>query len=241
MKVANSLFVYSLICFCLLTACTETETIAPPTQRANRILEFTVVNTPESIYGVVNDQDSTIKVYLPYYYYSTILEAAVTTSPNATVIPESGTLIEDLLPVITGDTIIYYTVTDKEGAAAKYRLVIETQQPVLTVNELTENAAEPATFNSSVMYGKYPIYAYIELTGANFFRTLNGAPISKVTFISEEGTVIPAVDANSSTTTSLTVAMPFNTGMPDGLYYVHIQCYSQSVTLQNPIRIQSPL
>jgi hypothetical protein len=234
--------IYSLACMSFLVACTETETVDPPAQRANRILTYTVVNTPDPIHGVVNDLDSTITVYVPYYYYLNLLQADIAVSGGATVTPASGTLIEDLVGIMRGDTTLRYTVTASDGSKAVYKLVINPQQPALTVEELTTDAASPAEFNSSFLYmGKYEIYSNLQLTGANFFKSADGSVLSDVTFISEEGTEIPALAVSSNEASSLTVVIPFNDSIPDGLYYIRVDCYSQSVTLQHPVRIKSPM
>lgn len=226
----------------MLTACTETETIAPPEQRANRILTYTIVNTPNPIYGAVNDLDSTITVYVPYYYYLSLLQAELTVSEGASVTPASGTMIEDVARIALGDTTIHYTITATDGGKADYKLIIDTQQPTLTVNNVTTDPATPAEFPSSYLYlNKYEIYSAIPLTGKNLFKNADGTPRAKVTFIAADGTEIPALAASANDTESLNAIIPFSDKIAPGLYHIRIDCYSQSVTLSNPVRIKSPI
>lgn len=225
----------------ILAGCTDTETIEPPALPVNRILTYTVVNTPTTIHGAVNGLDSTIVVYIPYYYYLDLLQPEITVSAGASVAPESGTMIEDLVRVVRGDTVIHYTVTGADGSKATYRLRVETQQPELTLNELTTDPASPAEFPASFLYlNKYEIYSPVQITGKNLFKSAGGVIEAKVTFINEQGTEISALDIASANTSSLTAIVPFTTDIPDGLYRIRVDCYSQTVTLKNPIRIKTP-
>jgi hypothetical protein len=224
----------------LLAACTDTETVEPPALRANRVLTYEVANTAEPLYGAVNDQDSTIKVYLPYFYYLSTLEGNVTVSDGATVTPASGTLLKNVPAIARGDTAVYYTVTAADGSSKRYTLLLETRQPELIVDELTTDPETPAAFYSSVMYKDFPIYSSLMLTGRNIFNTAQGTRLAKVTFIAADGTEIPAADAGSNESISLIVTLPLNTDMPNGLYKIRVDCYSQTITLKNPIQITSP-
>jgi hypothetical protein len=226
----------------LLAACTDTETVEPPDLRTNRVLTYEVANIADPIYGAINDEDSTIKVYLPYFYYLNALEGNVTVSNGATVTPASGTLLRNVPAIVTGDTTVYYAVTAADGSTARYKLVVDTRQPELLIDELTTDPETPAAFYSSVLYNNsFPIYSSLMLTGENIFKTAQGNAVAKVTFIAEDGTEIPAIDANSNESISLIVVLPLDTDMPNGLYKIRVDCYSQSVTLENPIQITSPL
>jgi hypothetical protein len=231
---------YALLALGLLAACSDTETVEPPAQRADRILTYEVSNTADPIYGAVNDQDSTIRVYLPYFYYLSVLEGTVTVPTGTTVTPASGTLLKNVPAIAKGDTTVYYDVKAEDGSSKRYRLVVDTRQPELVVDELTTDPETPAAFYSSVMYNDRPIHSGLLLTGKNLFKTAQDDVLAKVTFIAEDGTEIRALDANSNQSVSLMVVLPFNTDMPDGLYKVRIDCYSHSVTLKNPIQIASP-
>lgn len=231
---------YALLALGLLAACTDTETVEPPAQRTDRILTYEVANTAEPIYGAVNDQDSTIRVYLPYFYYLTVLEGKVTVPTGTTVTPASGTLLKNVPAIAKGDTTVYYDVTTEDGDSKRYTLRIDTRQPELVVDELTTDPETPAEFYSSVMYKGNPIHSALMLTGKSFFKTAQGNVLTKVTFIAEDGTEIRALDANSNESISLVVILPFDTEMPNGLYKVRVDCYSHSVTLKNPIHITSP-
>jgi len=225
----------------LLTGCTETETIEPPAQPANRILTYTVVNTPDPVHGAVNDNDSTITVYLPYYYYLSLMQTELTVSEGATVTPDSGTTLDDLVRVIKGDTVIRYTVTDTKGKKKTYTLHVETQQPALEIDEITTDAAAPKEFASSYLYQeKYEVYTAVPITGKNLFKNIGNQTQVTVTFINEQGTEISAVDVNVYSTTSITAILPFHWQMAPGLYRVRVECYSHTITIKNPIRIKSP-
>lgn len=240
MKYIRNTSYSALLALSLLTACSDTETVEPPAQRTNRILTYEVANTAESIYGAVNDQDSTIKVYLPYFYYLTVLQGNVTVPEGASVSPTSGTLLKNVPAIVRGDTTVYYDVTAADGSTARYKLVLDTQQPALVVDELTTDPETPAAFYSSVMYKGTPIYSGLLLTGKNFFKTAQGNVLTKVTFIAEDGTETKALDANTNESISLMVTIPMDTDMPNGLYKIRVECYGHITTLKNPIQIVSP-
>lgn len=241
MNYIHNILSLALLALGLLAACTDTETVEPPAPLANRILTYEVANTADRLYGAVNDQDSTIKVYLPYFYYLTVLEGNVTVSEGATVTPASGTLLRNVPAIAKGDTTVYYNVTAADGSSNRYRLLVDTRQPALVVDELTTDPETPAAFYSSVMYKGTPIYSGLMLTGKNLFKTAQGNVLAKVTFIADDGTEIPALDVASNESISLMVTLPLNTDLPNGLYTIRVDCYSQSVTLKNPVQITSPL
>jgi hypothetical protein len=236
--IRNTYFVW--LTLGLLAACTDTEIVEPPALRANRVLTYEVANTAEPLYGAVNDRDSTIKVYLPYFYYLSTLEGNVTVSDGATVTPTSGTLLKNV-PAIAKGATVYYTVTAADGSSRRYTLLVDTRQPELIVDELTTDPETPAAFYNSVLYKDFPIYSSLMLTGKNIFNTAQGTRLAKVTFIAEDGTEIPAADAGSNESISLIVTLPLNTDMPNGLYKIRVDCYSKTITLKNPIQITSPL
>lgn len=234
------LYICSAIVFFSIASCTETETIAPPELASNRILEYKVVNTSETIYGAINEEEQMITVYLPYYYYLTILQAEVSISDGATIVPESGTYIENLVDVIKGDSTVVYTVTDTDGNAVDYQLQVETQQPELVVDELTTDPDNPTVYYSSVVYMGYDITSTISLTGENMFSSTSNEYLAEVTFISEDGTEIPALLTVNNSTSQIVSTVPYNDNIPDGLYDIRVDIYGQSVTLEYPISIQSP-
>ncbi|GAA0525872.1 hypothetical protein LX66_0407 [Chitinophaga japonensis] len=229
----------------LLAACTKTETVAPPAERSNRILAYRVTNVAgDTILGVVNDPDSVIRVYLPYYYYLTSLVPDIQVSAGATVTPASGTLVENLLDVFDNGRDIRYTVTGQDGSKATYRLLIEVQQPDFTVDELTTDPASPAEYVNNDI-GDVPVYLswYGDVSSGN--QELDRQLI-RVTLTGEEGNAY-VVDNNagfklSSGPSYVFFYLPPNSAasLPTGLYHISIRFYSKTVTLQNPVRIVQP-
>lgn len=229
--------------FFLATACDEDDANLPA-QRANRILEYKVVNVSgDPVVGSVNDNDSTIMLYLPYYYYLNILMPEITVSEGATVDPESGELIQDMMDYFEHGRDIHYTVTAKDKTTATYHLSIDVQQPAFFVQELSEDAENPAVFTNTVDADPFTI----QWSGQTpiFENTEINVNVIRVTLVREDGFTYTFSNNTSHsgippqfTEERASYYLPDDPALlPAGLYTVKVRFYSREVTLENPVRI----
>lgn len=242
----RSLRLAAICCMTALafTACTKTETIAPPAEDAAKILEYKIVNVQgQPIYGAVNEKDTTISVYLPIYRELVVLEPEIKVSEGATVKPETGTLIEDLLTVLRSDEPIKYIVTSREGKSRTYTLKIEVQQPALTLEELsTATEVQEYTIDMTAFYSDIRF----AIKGAGFHENHD---LIKVVLVDEAGKDSPPLTIAFSTNNDLSrldVSVtkfeephdPLLLHLPaTGLYKVRVYVYGKAATMQYPIRI----
>lgn len=233
----------------MLAGCTKTETIPAPAEEQNRILQYSVVNVQgDPIYGAVNDADSTIKIYLPFYLQLTILEPEIRVSEGATVDPVSGTMIEDLMDVFLNGRDLRYKVTAKNGAVKTYTLEIEVQQPPVELEEISPGAAEPVEYvmDTSQIFSS----VRINLKGTGFSENHD---LVKVVLVDAAGAEVTGDLAVATTNTndlnSLTVDITkYQQNVPEvlkhitwgGLYRIRVYSYARSATTQFPIRISKP-
>jgi len=142
-------FYYTLLAvFFMLPACTKTDIVPFTPETDNQLLEYKIVNVQGSpIYGAINQQDSSITVYLPFYLQLITLEPEMKVSDGATVTPVSGTMIEDLLDLFHKGREIKYNVKGKDGKVKTYTLHIQVQQPDLILQEVSTDAANPNTYS----------------------------------------------------------------------------------------------
>jgi hypothetical protein len=235
----------ALWCICLATvmaSCTKTTEIEPPAQAQNRILSYQITNVQGTpIEGVVNDDNKTIKVYLPYHYYLTTLEPTIKISDGATITPTSGTLIEDLLDFFDNGRDISYEVTAKDGSKAVYKLQIIVQQGDFKLEEISPSATEitELAFGGNVTADMY-IPCSGEIPSGNI--TLDRQLI-KITLTGQDGSTY-VIDNNIGAKLDVTVnAIYFslaNSSVPNlkaGIYNVKVRFYSKVVSLKNPIKI----
>ncbi|HEX6431645.1 MAG TPA: hypothetical protein VF008_28335 [Niastella sp.] len=128
----------------------------------NRIISYKVQSpTTGGIYAFVNDSDSTINVYLPYFYALNYLEVAAIGLPTGTTISPSA---DELVPVFTNAPFTY-TVTAGNKASRKYTVKVIVLQEKLVINELsTASTTRTLAFN----FGSGTLAdAYFEVTGSN--------------------------------------------------------------------------
>jgi len=215
-----------LVLLSLAYACTKTATITPPAPAGNRIISYKITNVQgDPLYGAVNDTDSSITVYLPYYLYLTILAPEIQISEGARVEPATGSFIENLPDLFTAGRDIRYTVTGKDSSKFTYKLHIEVQQPRLSLTELSPDATTPAVYFTG---------STAELTGNNFI--VNNT-LTKVSLVDKTGKETSTDQAYLyvSGPSQLYFAIPT---VPAGQYYVKIYSYSQWAVTNYPIEIQ---
>ncbi|PWV48225.1 hypothetical protein [Chitinophaga sp. S165] len=223
----------------LAAACKKTETIEAPAQANNRILSFKVTNVPdEAVYGAVNDEQGTITVILPYYYYLTTIQPEIAVPEGATVSPASGVLIDSITKKMTEGTKIEYVVTAKDGSKATYKLLLTTQQPAITLDELSTDPANP-----TVLYHSKPAtfeFNFFEVTGKNFIpqQELLGI-FSTISYLNEQGNVVYTAVNGDNYTYRIGTAVPSAEQLPAGLYRIRVTSYTRSATMKNPVKVQS--
>jgi len=233
--------VSSLVIGGLLISCKKTETIEPPAQAQNRILSYQVTNVSgDPLVGVVNDTEKTIKLYLPYYLYLTVLQPDIKVSEGAAVSPASGTLVENILDLFDQNKNISYTVTGKDGTKSTYKLLIEVQQgdfkleEISTATETTELVV--SRFDNPALY--IPWSGDIPSGNIELDRSL-----IKITLIDEAQKEF-VINNNSgyklfATSSALTYNLQTNTftDFKSGVYKIKVRFYSKTVALKYPVKI----
>jgi hypothetical protein len=120
----------SMICMILLAgqSCTKTELVQYEREPSNRMLEYKIVNTPEVLYGVVDDIDNSISVYIPYYLSIDYIVPQIKLQDGAKLIDAAGNEIdlrEDLDPVHIDSAGYQYRVKDAGNIVRTYTLKAE--------------------------------------------------------------------------------------------------------------------
>lgn len=129
----------------MLSSCTKTETVEAP----NRITEFKITNVPEGkdpIYGAINDNDNTIKVYLPFFYYLPVIIPEIKTSAGASVTPSNREVSGNLFDAFKTGQPLTYVVKPVTGPERIYTLHVETQQGELKLNEVNSDPVTPKEY-----------------------------------------------------------------------------------------------
>lgn len=242
----------SLFMIAAVTACTKKETIDAP----NRIVEFKISNVPEGkapVYGAINDNDNTITAYLPFYYQLPVIIPEIIVSAGATVSPESGSVVNDLLEAFKTGKKLMYTVKPVNGPERVYTLTLETQQSELQLNELSADPANPTVY--TLDYSVPGAYSAIDMTlkGKNI---LSSADVNSVILVDQatkkEYDMKAALSINNSPTAGISLNVYIDKyvygstteetalakSLPDdAVFTVKVFSYSRQVTLKNPIRI----
>jgi hypothetical protein len=227
----------------LAVSCTKTETIDAPGLATNRILEYKITNVSgDPIYGVINDDNKTITAYVPYYYYLTSLQAEIKVSDGASITPGSNSVLEHLDSLFFTESPLY-KVTAKDGSSATYKLVVETQQPALAVNEVTEDSWTTSSVSETYPYDRPVNYT---ITGSNFIVNSSWTVTPKVIFIGTDGKEYKPVGTSNFSTSngidgSFSVYMPYKETIPEGTYKIKVISYSRMVLLEKTIQIVYPV
>ncbi|RAJ06655.1 hypothetical protein LX64_01782 [Chitinophaga skermanii] len=227
------------------TSCSKTTTIDPPALAQNRVLTYKIVNVAgDPIQGIVNDRDSAITVYLPYYLQLTSIQPEITISEGASITPASGTLVEDLLKMFFSGTKIQYVVKAKDGAQRTYTLKIEAQQPPLVINELSPDANTITAYD----FNMGDLYASLSITlhGSGFAASND---LIQADLLDATGKAVFKFGLSTFNTNNLTM-MGINIARYNptdyealkalpatGLYKIRVYSYAKVVTLQHPIRL----
>lgn len=225
----------------LTTACTKTDTIAPPELSQSRMLEYKIVNVQgEPITGTIDQADSSITVYIPFYLQLVTLEPQITVAAGATVTPASGTLIEDLMDVFQNGRDIKYIVTGKDGGKSTYTLKIAVQQPPIVLKELS---TADNIRNYNIRAAATSLRIVLEGSGFNENRDL-----MKLEMVDEEGNIYPLGIAVNAFNDTYSININLSKNQPDGAavfnsfettktFRIRVYNYARQAITQYPIRI----
>lgn len=220
------------VCATLLFSCKKTEDAPPITE--SRILQYAVTNAADGpIQGVINDKESTITLYIPYYTALTSLLPEIKIPAGATVTPASNVLLENWLVKQAMDSAMVYTVQSKDGIAS-YRLRVDGQQPDIVVNEVSVDPANPRV----ITHRPKEESVTISIGGDNL------APNAKTNFVTlvneaGKGFLLETKTYYPISYKGFTGALPPDTNaLPSGKYYVRVTCFSKTVKLKNPVIIK---
>lgn len=172
------------LCLCVLMgACTKTELVPYDKQTANRITEYKVTNGAEDLFGIIDNVDNTITVYIPYYISIDVIVPKITLEEGAKLLDKDGNeidLAEDLEPVPVETEGYTYTVQDVNGIERKYTLKIEIvpfYQPLVTGYGVTRDAnnnvvADSVATAEVLVNSRLLIYGNFESSSSNGKLTL---------------------------------------------------------------------
>lgn len=195
----------------------------------NRIMSFTIANEPDdSIHGAINDKDSSITIYLPYYSeYYFISNPGITLSKGATISPD----MNELIPVFSTEPFVY-TVTGGKGEKRNYTVKVVVQQPELYLTEFsTETTVNTITSND-----------YILIKGQNFVPDFNS---TNVYFINAAGykLVLKGEDSYPKTSSAINY-LPVSSiykdkldEIPWGEFYIEMESYGLKKRMKYPVNL----
>jgi hypothetical protein len=157
------------------TACKKTEIIPLEKVSKNRILTYSVTNGANTLQGAVDNIDSTITVYLPYYSGIDHLVPEITLEEGASLIDAAGNKINldggvEPVPVTTKDYT--YRVLGDDASVRKYKLIIGLQPyaPKLVAGYLydyTNKKIDDVSSIDKVLGGQVYIMGNFESTSTN--------------------------------------------------------------------------
>ncbi|HWW41698.1 hypothetical protein [Pedobacter sp.] len=234
---------FSLVISILVVSCKKTETIEPPAQAQNRILSYQVTNVSgDPLVGVVNDTEKTIKLYLPYYLYLTVLQPAIKVSEGASINPASGVLVENLLDVFDQGKTVEYTVTGKDGSKATYKLIIEVQQGDFKLEEISASATDltELTFDHKFKNDYLTVNWSGDIPSGNAELDRQ---LLKIT-LTDQNQKTYVIDNNrgaklSATALRLDYLLSYTSvpGLESGIYTVKVRFYGKTASLKYPVKI----
>ncbi|MEC5142114.1 hypothetical protein [Chitinophaga sp. 212800010-3] len=201
----------------------------------NRILQFTVTNAADGpIQGVINNNDTSIVLYIPYYTALITILPDIKLPTGATVTPASNTLLQNWMVKQAMDTPIIYTVKAGNGNTAAYRLKVDGQQPDMIVNEFSTDAANPVVIT-------HRHKSESDMMGISGDNLVPNTKTNFITLVSESGrgytleTKPNSVIGYKYFTGSIP---PDSNALPSGKYYIRVTCFSKTAKLKNPVIIK---
>lgn len=217
-------FVMSII-WSTLFSCTKTETIDYEKEPANKILEYKITNSQQTLLGAIDNETNTITVLIPYYLSIDYLVSEIELDEGAKLLDSLGTEInlENLEPVKLGETV-KYIVKSSDGVQRTYTLVQKiTPHPdplAITISGI----AEGITLIEKPVYGRFTILGNFESTSLN----------AKFYFTNKETGEVHTDYAYAASITpgaQYTMQMDISPDAKAGAYDVHMEHQGRSVDL----------
>lgn len=191
-----------------------------------RILEYSVENTPEVIYGAINDSARTITIYLPLQYADfRIIDPVISLPEGTTIAPGDDVPV----PVIPEEPFIY-TVSAPGQEDVEYKVIAIRQHPEMILNELSTSED---TTNFIV-----PSTSSLIITGKNFIPDLS---ITSAYLIDEDENeykldfIFENQDRALSTELRYTIG---NVELGGKLYWVEMRAYALTARMKYPIYLK---
>lgn len=222
-----SIFIYS---------CEKTEVVPYEKEAANRMLEYRVTNSAEDLFGVIDDVDNTITVYIPYYISVDFLVPRITLEDGATLIDEDGAtinLLEDLEPVNVEDEGYTYTVKDATGATRKYTVdihIVPFYQPLATgyrtIRDADNNVIADTVSTAEVLVNsQFTIYGNFESSSGKGKLTLIN---NKTNEVVPDGLQLISVSRNRETHY---MTAKVSAEVDSGFYHIEVEHQGRKDTL----------
>ena len=191
----------------------------------NRILEFSVENTPEVIYSSIDDGARTITVYLPHYYLLGVIDPLITMPEGSSISPDD----QELVPVFSEEPFVY-TVSAPDQEDVQYTVLPIIQQPQIIMDELS-------TAEDTTVY-LFPGSNGITITGENFIPNLN---VTTTYLIDENENEWPFELAAGQELIwrSNLINYPAPTdNLTEGTYWVEMRAYALTKRMKYPIYLK---
>lgn len=123
-------FILCSIVFTTLLSCTKTEILPLVEKTSNRILEYKITNDAEALSGAIDDVNSTITVYIPYYSGIDVIVPEIKIETGAVLVDADSKEInlDGGIEPVPVDTVGYkYHVLGSDDIIRNYSLIIKTQ------------------------------------------------------------------------------------------------------------------
>ncbi|MFD2556493.1 hypothetical protein [Sphingobacterium tabacisoli] len=118
------------VVFTAITSCTKTELVPLEEKTSNRILEYKVTNDAQPLSGAIDDVNSTITLYIPYYSGIDVIVPEIKIETGAILVDADKKEInlDGGIEPVPVDTIGYkYHVLGSDDIIRNYTLIIKTQ------------------------------------------------------------------------------------------------------------------
>jgi len=230
----NKLFCYLTIAVVSMFACKKKVGIGPMPQ--NMILEYRVTNIPDSvIYGAIDNENSTIDVYLPFYYGLTLIDPEITLSAGAQLTAAAAPVMIDAdttggdAYLLNGGKQVTYTVKGADGTAHTYTLKVWQQgAPPLVI-----------TWGNPNDRTGYPNNTLPTVQGNFYTRNMALATWLLTDTVTGEIITLPKVSGNFSLTDSTywSASVPIPADVDTGYYKFSVRFSGQKATIVQPVHI----
>ncbi|WP_437921297.1 hypothetical protein [Sphingobacterium sp. LRF_L2] len=114
-----------VLALALFASCTKTEYLEYEQQPLNKIIEFKITNSTQELYGAIDNNENTIRLYVPFYLGVDFLTPSITLETGAILVDEEGNEINldgGVDPIAIGDTA-YYHVRSADSVTRHYTFI----------------------------------------------------------------------------------------------------------------------